>query len=115
VLRIQESVLAAGFGEEHRTVHVAGKYENLFVDRETDGIALSTCCGSAFSYSMEARRQLRSCCERFAKSMRTIIINSPEDDRMLIVAVINTHPDRHRFLPSQNDLNPDVIAGAVLR
>ena len=43
--------------------------------------------------------------------MRTIIINSPEDDRMLIVAVINTHPDRHRFLPSQNDLNPDVIAG----
>jgi hypothetical protein len=102
-------------GKNIPQLHVAGKYENLFVDRETDGIALSTCCGSAFSYSMEARRQPRSCCERFAKSMRTIIINSPEDDRMLIVAVINTHPDRRCFLPSQNDLNPDVIAGAVLR
>jgi hypothetical protein len=47
--------------------------------------------------------------------MRTIIINSPEDDRTHIVAAINTHPDRRCFLRSQNDLNPDVIAGAVLR
>ena len=64
---------------------------------------------------MEARGQLRTCCERFGKSVRIIIINSPEDDRMLIVAVIDTYPDRRCFLRSQNDLNPDVIAGAVLR